>query len=273
MIENRELAIDTILELEGGDEYTNRPTDRGGPTKYGITLKALSYARGRDCTPEDVKDLGEEEARQIYLTNYWNAIKGDDLPSGIDLYAMHVAVVSGPGKLAEILQGIVGRGVPGFKFDNFIGKMTIAATRAKRPLDVLFGLNAQWLLYAVRIPGEANDGGWVNRASSMLALAESKIDSNPRLAEANGSKIIKANAPTAVLNGGILAWLATEYGPALLDWFRNDPEAMDRLQSGLAYVGGWQQAILILGAAVLLNMGVNVASAWWRDKQWRKGEV
>lgn len=62
--------IDSILAAEGST-YTNDPSDSGGPTKYGITQKTLSDFRGVKVTPEDVRNLTEKEAREIYLKKYW----------------------------------------------------------------------------------------------------------------------------------------------------------------------------------------------------------
>jgi lysozyme family protein len=61
--------ITRVLEAEGS-AYTNDPKDRGGPTRYGITLDALSDYRGKKCTADDVKALTEDEARAIYHEKY-----------------------------------------------------------------------------------------------------------------------------------------------------------------------------------------------------------
>lgn len=60
--------IDRIIEREGGDKYTDRPSDRGGPTKFGITQRAWSEYRARHAEPlpEHVRDLTLEHARQFY---------------------------------------------------------------------------------------------------------------------------------------------------------------------------------------------------------------
>nr|WP_222532573.1 glycosyl hydrolase 108 family protein [Azospirillum sp. 412522] len=42
-----EAIIDTILRREGWPRYTDRPSDRGGPTKGGITLATLTNWRKR----------------------------------------------------------------------------------------------------------------------------------------------------------------------------------------------------------------------------------
>lgn len=61
--------IDGILIRESA-LYTNHPEDKGGPTKYGITLATLAEWRGKPCAPDDVKRLSETEARNIYRDRY-----------------------------------------------------------------------------------------------------------------------------------------------------------------------------------------------------------
>ncbi|BBU27058.1 hypothetical protein BTHE68_07920 [Burkholderia sp. THE68] len=62
-----------ILRHEGG--YVNNPNDRGGPTKYGITLATWqAYAQedvGIDPTLENLKNLTMDQAETIYLKRYW----------------------------------------------------------------------------------------------------------------------------------------------------------------------------------------------------------
>jgi len=62
-------VIDDILRKEG-EAYTNHPSDRGGPTKWGITMSTLSAARGRQCMAADVQALTRAEAYSIYETLY-----------------------------------------------------------------------------------------------------------------------------------------------------------------------------------------------------------
>ena len=49
--------ITEIMKAEGWDKYTNDPADRGGPTKWGITLKAWSEYHGLDLTAEDIQAI------------------------------------------------------------------------------------------------------------------------------------------------------------------------------------------------------------------------
>jgi lysozyme family protein len=64
-----ENIIDELIEREGR-EYTDRPADKGGPTKFGITLLKLQDFRSKPCTAEDVMNLTEAEARAIYRLDF-----------------------------------------------------------------------------------------------------------------------------------------------------------------------------------------------------------
>lgn len=63
-------AMSHILNVEGR-KYTNHPADKGGPTKFGITLNTLKAWRG-SATAKDVENLTEDEATQIYKARYWD---------------------------------------------------------------------------------------------------------------------------------------------------------------------------------------------------------
>lgn len=64
-----ETIIDGVLLAEGS-AYTNRAGDRGGPTKYGITLATYSDFHGKPMTAVDVETMTETEARTIYRKRY-----------------------------------------------------------------------------------------------------------------------------------------------------------------------------------------------------------
>ena len=63
--------IDGIIKRES-DKFTDTKGDRGGPTKYGITLKTLQAYRGPSAklNATDVERLSEDEARAIYEKVY-----------------------------------------------------------------------------------------------------------------------------------------------------------------------------------------------------------
>lgn len=110
-------AIKKVIIAEGGSKYTNHPADRGGPTKYGITLRTLSQWRKKTCTADDVKNLTEAEAIQIYKAFYWDLVMGDSIKS----YAVAVMLfdqavnrgISSAVKQAQKVAGVIADGVMG----------------------------------------------------------------------------------------------------------------------------------------------------------------
>lgn len=121
-------TLATSLKLAFGSEggYSNRKTDKGGPTKYGITASTLAAWRNvARVSNEDVRGLTLDEAAQIYSTNYWRQSGGDDLPAGLDYAAFDFGINSGPNRAVKVLQQVIG--VPA---DGWIGAKTLAAVNA-----------------------------------------------------------------------------------------------------------------------------------------------
>ncbi len=100
--ENYEDCLQTILHHEGG--YVNHPKDPGGETNLGVTKRVYEEWGGK----KDMKDLTEEDVAPIYKKNYWDRVKGDHLPSGLDLAVFDWAVNSGTGRAAKKLQKMIG---------------------------------------------------------------------------------------------------------------------------------------------------------------------
>ncbi len=98
-----DLVVQSIIDLEGG--YVHHPDDRGGPTKYGVTIDTLSAFRGYGVTPEQVADLTREEAADIYAMRYVYG-PGLDAISDPALFEAVVdgAVHSGPKRSIKWLQ-------------------------------------------------------------------------------------------------------------------------------------------------------------------------
>lgn len=63
-------TIEEIIAREGGDVFTDRPEDRGGPTRFGITLPALTDWLGREATVQDLKTLTHRDAHEVYRELY-----------------------------------------------------------------------------------------------------------------------------------------------------------------------------------------------------------
>ena len=92
-------AIPIILAHEGG--WVDDPADPGGETNMGISKR--SYPK------ENIRGMTRERAAQIYRKDFWDKLKCDDLPAGLDLVAFDAGVNSGPARGAKWLQQAVGR--------------------------------------------------------------------------------------------------------------------------------------------------------------------
>ena len=113
---NYDKCLETILHHEGG--YVNHPKDPGGETNLGVTKRVYEEHGGT----KDMKDLTVEDVAPIYKKGYWDKMKGDELPSGLDLCVFDFGVNAGPGRAAKYLQTMIGS-TP----DGGIGPMTLKA--------------------------------------------------------------------------------------------------------------------------------------------------
>ena len=105
--ENWEKCLKLILHHEGG--YVNHPKDPGGETNLGVTKRVYEEWGGT----KDMKDLTVKDVSPIYKKNYWDRIKGDELPSGLDLCVFDFGVNAGTGRAAKYLQRLVDTTVDG----------------------------------------------------------------------------------------------------------------------------------------------------------------
>ncbi|WP_457664007.1 glycoside hydrolase family 108 protein [Sinorhizobium medicae] len=123
MRDNLPTSLDLMFGHEGG--YSNVKTDRGGPTKYGITHTTLAAHRGvKSVTADQVRAMSLQEAEDIYRRSYWSQSGGDTLPSGIDYAVFDFGVNSGPARAVKTLQRVLG-----IREDGHVGEQTLAAVR------------------------------------------------------------------------------------------------------------------------------------------------
>tara|TARA_Y100000114_G_C11720704_1_gene308315 strand:- start:294 stop:803 length:510 start_codon:yes stop_codon:yes gene_type:complete len=132
MQKNYDKCLETILHHEGG--YVNHPKDPGGETNLGVTKRVYEEWGGT----KDMKDLQVSDVAPIYKKNYWDKMKGDDLPGGLDLCVFDFGVNAGPGRAAKYLQKMIGTVVDGgigpntlAKLDSYVKEHTIQETIEK----------------------------------------------------------------------------------------------------------------------------------------------
>jgi lysozyme family protein len=182
--------IDDVIRREGG--YVNHASDRGGPTNWGITARALGEWRGigRAASAEEVNDLTVGEAKVIYMDRYVYRPGFDTVAALSERVGDEVidsGVNFGPSVpsvwLQRWLNGLnrQGRDYPDLVVDGRVGPATSAALRAYLKIRgargeavLVAGLNgsqaARYLeLVEARSPNEDFLFGWIS--SRVLAHA------------------------------------------------------------------------------------------------------
>lgn len=120
-------ALARVLRHEGG--FSDHPADPGGPTQQGVTQRVYDAFRARKGQAQrSVRQLEEGELREIYRRQYWDAVRADDLPAGLDYAVFDAAVNSGPAQAVKWLQRAAGVGD-----DGQVGALTLAAVAAGEP--------------------------------------------------------------------------------------------------------------------------------------------
>ena len=112
-------CLEIILHHEGG--YVNHPADPGGETNLGVTKRVYeAYCKKNGLKTKSMKSLEITDVAPIYKTEYWDRVKGDDMPRALALCVFDFGVNAGTGRAAKYLQGMIGT-----KKDGGIGPNTL----------------------------------------------------------------------------------------------------------------------------------------------------
>jgi lysozyme family protein len=205
MKDNFERCLSEILKHEGG--WADHPSDPGGATMKGVTIGTFSQFKGRRVTKDELRAISDADLREIYRRGYWNKVRGDDLPYGLDLVAFDGAVNSGPSRGAKWLQ----RGL-GVAEDGAVGPQTIAAAQVANVGHVIDAATDARLAFLRNLKTWGTFGkGWQRRVDQVRASAldmtklrkPSVTIGKPHV---NQTKKKEHEAPV-VLRQGFLAWL------------------------------------------------------------------
>lgn len=121
--ENWGSCVSKVLIHEGG--FVNHPKDPGGITNMGVTKRVYEEWVGHEVSEQDMRDLEEDDVRPIDKKNYWDRVKGDKLPDGLDMCVFDFGVNAGTGRAAKYLQTMIGTTA-----DGGIGPNTLKALKA-----------------------------------------------------------------------------------------------------------------------------------------------
>lgn len=166
--------IGQIIEHEG-TEYTDRPGDRGGPTKFGITLatlQAIKYDTLNDgvIDARDVQALTENEAADIYRRQYYLQPHVNTLPPELQPMMFDEIVNNGQKHAIECMQeaircpqdGVIGDGTRSVLNDT-IKRIGLKAVNN----HIVDAFIERYTKIVEEDPSQSvNLHGWENRANS-----------------------------------------------------------------------------------------------------------
>ncbi len=151
---NFDQAFETLIGHEGG--YSNHVNDPGGETKFGIAKRSYSG--------EDIPNMTLERAKEIYRRDFWNAVKGDQLPYPVAFEVFDAAVNHGVGAAVRMMQKAIG-----VSADGILGPVTLATAQTMDPLRFKCKFNGARLQFYTDLPTWPSFGkGWSRRVANNL---------------------------------------------------------------------------------------------------------
>lgn len=177
-------ALAFTLREEGG--FVDDPQDPGGATNKGITIATFQHYHP-GATVDALRLISNADAGAIYHAGYWNAVRAEELPAGVDLMVFDFGVNAGPGRSIGILQSALGVAV-----DRIIGPVTLRATLAADRVRLVNDLAARQLAYYRSLSTWATFGdGWGERTDRRTEAAEKLAGTPPAPASiSTGSMVL-----------------------------------------------------------------------------------
>ncbi|MTW15180.1 secretion activator protein [Rhodoplanes serenus] len=159
-------ALRRLLVHEGG--YTNHPSDPGGPTKHGITIHDYRRFIDPGGTAADVRAMTVDQAKAIYRARYWDALRCEDLPAGVDYAVFDYGVNSGIGRAGRVLRRLLG--LP--DREHTVTATVIAAVARRDPAALVAAICDERLAFLRRLKTWPVFGrGWGRRVAEVRATA------------------------------------------------------------------------------------------------------
>ncbi len=232
---NFDLALLHVLKHEGG--FSNHPADPGGATMRGVIQRVYDAYRDRKgLGRRSVRLIENDELKEIYRRQYWDVIRGDELPSGVDYCVFDGAVNSGPVQSAKWLQRALR-----ITADGHIGEETVDAASMYGDFEGLIdAICDQRMAFLKSLRHWGTFGtGWTRRVMGVRTEAKSMVMAAPALmpepipplpvprteevespiakAPPSEKSMTKSTTLWSVL-GQILSAIGISIGQALSDW-------------------------------------------------------
>ena len=162
---NFEPCLKHLLKHEGG--YVNHSADPGGMTNLGVTKRVWEEWVGRSVDEATMRSLTPAQVAPLYKSLYWDKIKGDNLPVGVDYCVFDASVNSGVGRASRWLQTAIG-----VEPDGSLGPKSLAAIDIMHPRLLITRYCEQRLAFLHRLgTWETFGRGWERRVKEVEATA------------------------------------------------------------------------------------------------------
>lgn len=261
-------ALSRALVSEGG--YSDHPDDPGGATMKGVTQRVYdAYRERRNLPRRSVRLIEDAELQAIYRRQYWDAVKGDRLPAGVDYVVFDGAINSGPAQSVKWLQRALGT----VKVDGAIGEATLAAVEAYPDHDqliaLMLGRRLAFLeaLKTWRVFGS----GWSRRVAQVKqigqAWATGSVGPQPAFFAGGNAKATIDQAKPLPIKGVADATTGAGIGSGgLAGVLEQARQQLDPLAAGSQIIGQVVAALVVTGA--VLTVG-GVVYRWYAARKAR----
>jgi len=164
-----DLAFEHILKVEG-TQYTNHLADKGGPTKFGITLKAYQGSNP-GANEESIKNLTVEQAKMFYVEHFWKPLKCDLLTDDrLALIIFDQGVNRGIGRIVKSIQKVLNLTVDGVFGPKTLTELTLCNAN-KVGLDIILDAQKSYIEIVKANPSQVIFlHGWLNRLNGLLKV-------------------------------------------------------------------------------------------------------
>jgi lysozyme family protein len=169
MKENFDEALKAVLKHEGG--FVNHPKDPGGMTNLGVTKRVWEEWVGRKVDEKEMRSLTPELVAPMYRKKYWDAVKGDDLPEGIDYLLFDFAINAGPVRAIRTLQKATG-----LTTDGILGPKTLGVLKDSSREEMVARFSEEKEAFYRSLNTFSTFGkGWLRRVAETKTHAESML--------------------------------------------------------------------------------------------------
>lgn len=161
MKDNFDRCLAEVLRHEG--KWADHPIDPGGATMQGITLRTYSRWIGRLVTKEELFNMPSAHRDAIYREEYYDKVRGNELPKGVDLCLFDYAVNSGPKRAIVAVQEALA-----VNADGVLGPVTMGAIQKADPKTLIPWVCEYRLAFLQRLPiWDTFGGGWYVRVKDV----------------------------------------------------------------------------------------------------------